>query len=134
MSSGGLALGAIVHASAGIVIEPIDLVPNLQQLRAVPHGDAELGQDRFDVERLRFGVLVRHVAHVQDQVGFDHLFQRRAKCRHQHRRQIRDESNGIGEDDAQSLRQINRPQGWIERGEQHVGGEHAALAQAIEQG
>ena len=48
----------------GIAIEPIDLVPNLQQLRAVPHDDAELGQDRFDVERLRFGVLVRHVAHV----------------------------------------------------------------------
>ena len=134
MSSCGLAFGAIVHASAGVAIESIDLVPNLQQLRAVPHGDAELGQDRFDVERLRFGVLVRHVAHVQDQVGFDHLFQRRAECRHQHGRQIRNESNGIGEDDAQSLRQINRPQGWIERREQHVGGEHAALAQAIEQG
>src|SRR5438132_14228274 len=53
MSSCGLAFGAIVHASAGIAIESIDLVPNLQQLRAVPHGDAELGQDRFDVERLR---------------------------------------------------------------------------------
>src|SRR5215472_2658252 len=58
MPPDGLAFGAIARADATVAIEPIDLVPNLDQPRAVLNCDAELGQDLFDVDRLRFGVLV----------------------------------------------------------------------------
>ena len=79
--------------------------------------DAELAQHLLDVVRLRLGVLVRHVAHVQDDVGLDHLFQRGAERRHQHGRQIGDEADGIGQDDAR-CRAAARPRAASDRASQ----------------
>ncbi len=67
--------------------------------------DVERAQHLLDVVRLRGGVLVRHVAHMQDHVGLDHLFQRRAERRDQHGRQIRDEAHGVGQDHLRAVRQ-----------------------------
>ena len=45
--------------------------------------DPDLAQHGGDVAGLGLGVGVRDIAHVQDQVGLDDLFQRRAECRDQ---------------------------------------------------
>ena len=131
--SGRLPFGEVVHALAAGGVEAIDLVPDFDDAPAVAQFDAELAQHVLDIMRLRLGIFVRHVAHVQDHVGLDHLFERGAERRHQHGRQVGDEADGVGQDDAQSLRQIDRAQRRIERGKQHVGRQHARLRHAIEQ-
>jgi hypothetical protein len=68
-------------------IEAIDLVPYFDQPRIV-RLDAETAQHVEDVRRLRGGVAVRDVAHMEDDVGFYHLFESRAECRHQHGWQV----------------------------------------------
>ena len=78
--------------------------------------------------RLRLGLLVGHVAHVQDHVGLDHLFERRAERRDQHGRQIGDEADRVGQDIRSAVRQVDRAQRRIERREQHVGRQHARAA------
>ena len=70
---------------------------------------------------------------MQDDVGLDHLFERGAEGRHQHGRQIGDEADGIGEDDAVAVRQCDRPQRRVERGKQHVGRDNARRGHAVEQ-
>ena len=131
------ALGDILQPRPFVGVEPVDLVPHLDQrllvVRIVERIDAELAQDFFDVVRLRLGVLVGDVAHMQDHVGFDHLFERGAECRDQHGRQIGDEADRVGQDDAGAVRQVDRAQGRIERGEQHVGGQHVGARHAVEQ-
>ena len=113
-------------------VEPVDLVPDLDQRRLagglVVRIDAELPQDVLHVLQLRLGVFVRDVAHVQDHVGLDHLLQRGAECGDQHGRQIGNEADGIGQDDAGAVRQIDGAQRRVERREQHVGGQHASPA------
>ena len=95
-----LAFGVIAQADTRVALEPVDLIPNLQQPSLLPAGDAQLRQYILDVQRLCFGILVRDVAYVQNQVGFDDLFERRAKRGHQRGRQIRDEADGIRQNDA----------------------------------
>src|SRR4029078_5614281 len=118
----------------GVAVQPVNLVQHTAEPRAVVRRDAELPENLFDIERLCFGVRVRHVAHVQDEVGLDDLFKCRAKRGNQHGRQIGNEADGVGQDDPQALRQLDCTQSRIEGCEQHVGGEHARLAHAIEQG
>ena len=48
---------------------------------------------------------MRDVAHVQDEVGLDHLLQRGAEGGDQRRRQIGDEADRVGQDDAPPARQ-----------------------------
>ena len=95
--------------------------------------DAELAQHDLDVVQLRFGVAMRNVAHMQDHIGLDHLLERGAEGGDQHGRQVGDEADRIGEDHARAMRQADRAQRRIERGEQHVGGQHARLRHAVEQ-
>ena len=86
-----------------------------------------------DIVRLRFRIRMRQVADMQDHVRLDHLLQRGAERRDQHGRQIGDEADRIGENDARAVRQIERAQGRIERREQHIGFEHAGARQPVEQ-
>ena len=60
--------------------------------------DAEVGQHRLHVAALRLGLGVADVAHVQDEVGLDHLLQRGAEGRDQRGRQVGDEADGVGQD------------------------------------
>ena len=101
--------------------------------RCVLRIDAELAQNILDIGQLRFGVLVRHVADVQNNVGLDHFLERGAECGDQHGRQVGDETDRVGENDARAVRQIDGAQRRVERGEQHVGREHARLRHAVEQ-
>ena len=76
--------------------------------------DAELAQHLLDVMRLRLGVLVRDVAHVQDHVGLDHLLERGAERRHQHGRQVGDEADRVGQDRC-ARRAAGRPRAASDR-------------------
>jgi hypothetical protein len=53
-----LPFGAIAQADTGVAIQPVDLVPHLDQPRAVVSRDSELPENLFDIERLCFGVRV----------------------------------------------------------------------------
>ena len=110
-------------------VEQVDLVPDLDQ-RASSGIDAELAQHSLDVVRLRLAVFVGDVAHVQDQVGLDHLLERGAEGGDQRGRQVGDEADRVGQDRLGAVRQLDRAQGRIERREQHVGGEHARRGSA----
>ena len=113
-------------------LQQVHLVPHLDHPRIVRF-DAEVLENALDVLALGFGVLVGNVAHVQDHVGLDHLFQRGAEGGDQHRRQVRDEAHGVGQHDLFAVGQLHRAQSRIERGEQHVLGEHFGARHAVEQ-
>ena len=106
------ALGEIWQPSALLGVEPIDLVPHFDQRRLVVgvvlRIDAELAKNILNVLQLRLGVLVRNVADMQDHVGLDHLLERGAEGRDQHGRQVGDEADGVGKDDARAVRQRRR--------------------------
>ena len=113
-------------------IDAVDLVPDLDDA-GIGRLDAEVAQDLSDIMGLGLGVAMGDVADMEDQVGLDHLFQRGAEGRHQRGRQVRDEADGVGQDDPVAARQDDRAQRRIEGGEQHVGREHRRAGQPIEQ-
>ncbi len=75
-----------------------------------------------------------NVAHMQDQIRPQHLFQGGAESRDQLGRQIRDEPHRVGQDHIRPVRQFHRAHGRIKRGKQHVLGHHLGPGQVIEQG
>ena len=75
---------------------------------------------------------IGYVPEMDDQIGLDHFFQRGAEGRDQMRRQVGDETDGIGQDDRRAVRQPHPAQGRVERREQHVFGEHAGAGQLVE--
>src|ERR1700730_8490565 len=66
----------VAQVLALLGVETIDLVPDFDDARPRPRIgiDAELTQHRLDVALLRFRVLMRDVADVQDNVGLHHRF------------------------------------------------------------
>ena len=76
---------------------------------------------------------MRDVADMENDVGFQHFLQRGAKRRHQLRRQVGDESDGVRQHRLAAMRQAERAQGRVQRRKQHVGGLHVGAGQAIEQ-
>ncbi len=58
--------------------------------------DPEIIENTFYVASLRLGFGVRDVPYMENEVGFNHLFQRRTKSGHQRRRQVGNEPDGIG--------------------------------------
>ena len=126
-------LALLEQLGAMIRIEFVDLVPDLDHPIAVQRIDAELGEDRLDVVGLGGGVLVGDVAHVQDQIRLDHLLERRPERRDQGGRQIRDEADGVGEDDVAAVRQTHLTQRRIEGREEEILGKDFRIRQPIEQ-
>ena len=76
---------------------------------------------------------MRDVAHVQDEIGLDHLLERGAEGGDEERRQIGDEAHRVGEDDAPAAREAHLAHGRIERGEHLIDGEHLGARDAIEE-
>ena len=70
---------------------------------------------------------------MQDEVGLDHLFQRGPEGRDQMRRQVGDEADRVRQDHRRAMRQPDPAQRRIERGKQHVFGQHAGAGQPVEQ-
>ena len=73
------------------------------------------------------------VAHMQHQIGLDHLLQRGAEGGDEHGRQIGDEAHRVGQDDAPAARQPELAHGRIERLEHLVLGGHGRAGQAVEE-
>ena len=70
---------------------------------------------------------------MDDQVGLQHFFQRGAKGGNQLGRQIRYKAHRVGKNGLAPLPQSNLAHGRVQRGEQHVLGQHFGAAQGIEQ-
>ena len=68
---------------------------------------------------------------MQDEVGLDHLLERGAEGGDQVGRQVGDEADRVGEDDLAPRRQLDRAHGRVERREQQVLGQHAALVSRL---
>ena len=127
---------AVASAVVEVVLgQEVALVPDLEQAgRALLRVDAELVQDRLDIVLLRVAVGVADVAHVQDQVGREHLFQRGAEGRDQRGRQVGDEAHRVGEDDMGARRQGQLAHGRIKGGEDLVARVDSGPGEAVEQG
>ncbi len=125
--------GDILQVFALLRIEAIDLVPDFENALPRIRIDSELAQHAIDVALLRIGVFMRDVADVENDVGFQHFLQRRAKRRHQLRRQVGDEADGVRQHRLAAKRQAERAQGRIERCKQHVGSLYVGAGQAVEQ-
>src|SRR3954453_23255328 len=67
-----LTLAQIVEPFPFVRVDAIDLVPYFDEARILGL-DPELAQNFRHVLRLRLGIAMRHVAHMQDQVRRDHL-------------------------------------------------------------
>ena len=131
--SGGRRAAIFRRFSRSSAIEAIDLVPDFENALPRIGIDAELAQHGIDVALLRIGVLMRDIADVENDIGFQHFLQRRAKRRHQLRRQVGDEADRVRQHRLAAMRQTERAQRRIERRKQHVGGLHVGAGQAVEQ-
>lgn len=95
--------------------------------------DVQLPQDGFDVVLLSFGILMRYVSDVKNDVRLDHFFQRRPKRRDQHGRKVGDEADGVGKHRLAAVRKCQCAQRGIECREQHVHGLYIGTGQTVEQ-
>ena len=117
-----------------IIAEQIDLVPDFEDVAVGGERiDAEVAEHFLDVVGLRLRLLMRDVADVQDQVGLDDFFKRGAKRGDQHRRQVRDEADGVGQNNLAGAGQFHFAHGGIERREYLVHGQHAGAGDFVEQ-
>jgi hypothetical protein len=73
-----------------------------------------------NVGLLILALRMRDVAHVYEQIGFRHGFQRRAEALNEFVREIGDETDGVAHDHGPAARHLHLTRRWIERGEEHV--------------
>ena len=89
---------ALAGAPRAATARPVDLVPHLEDAAVLARIDAELAEHLHHVLRLLLRLRRGDVADVQDEVGLQHLFERGAEGGDEHRRQIGDEADRVGED------------------------------------
>ena len=114
-------------------VQQIDLVQDFDDRPVFIGLDAEFDQNCLHVVLLGFGLVMRGIADMQDDIRLQHLFQRGAEGRDQFVRQIRDEAHRVGQDHAPPVRQAQAAHGGIERGEQEVLRHHVGMGQLVEQ-
>ena len=95
--------------------------------------DAELAENLHHVLRLLLRFRRGDVADMQDEVGLEHLLERGAESRDQHRRQVGDEADRVGEDHLLAVRQPHAAERRVERREEHVLREDVGAGQPVEQ-
>ena len=93
----------------------------------------ELAQNVLDVMLLGFGVLMRNIANMENQIRLHHLLKRRAKRSDKLGRQIGYESDGVRQHGLTAVRQRQRAQRRVEGREQHVRSLHVSARHPIEQ-
>ena len=116
---------------AGRGAERVDLVPDLDQRDILIHTKGF--EDVAHIGGLLLGFGMRNIAHMQDQIGLEHLFERRAESRDQLMRQVRDEPHRVRHDHLAPRRQRDPAHRWVERRKQHVLGHHRGPGHAVEQ-
>ena len=82
--------------AALLLANEIDLVRDLENRMGGPI-EPELGEDLLDVLALRLALRMGGVAHMHDEIGVEHVFERRAERGDQRSRQIGNEADGIDE-------------------------------------
>jgi tRNA dimethylallyltransferase len=117
----------------GVGAEQVGLVPDLPEAELVVGIDAEVGEDAAHVLGLVLGLGMGDVADVQDEVGVEHLLERRPEGRDELGGQVGDEPHGVREDDAAPRRQVDRAHRRVERGEEHVLGDNGRSGQTVEE-
>ena len=105
--------------------DAVDLVECVKHWLVV---DPELIEHCVHDASLFFPTHVARVDHVQQEVGVDDLLERRAERRHEMVRQLADEANRVGEQDAIVLAEIDLTRERVERGEQAVFNENITRA------
>ena len=113
--------------------QQVDLVPDLQD-RPRLHIQPKARQNLADVSGLGGAFGAGDVADMDDDVRLLDLFQGGPDGLDQLVRQVRDESDRVGEDRRAAVRKLQHSQGRVEGCEQHVLRHHVGLGQAIEQG
>ena len=114
--------------------QQVDLVPHFQDRPVALTVSMPRSVSTASTSRAcAVGLGMRDVAHVQDEIGLDHLFERGAEGGDQHGRQVGDEADGVGQDDAPAAREPHLAHGRIERREHLVLGEDAGAGDAVEQ-
>ncbi len=114
-------------------IQEIAFVPDLHEAAIIGGINPETGQDGIDVGTLRFGVFMRDIADMQNDVRFKYFLKSRPEGLDKHGWQVRNKSDGIGENNSPAMRQRDTAQGRIEGREKHVFGRDPGLRKPIEQ-
>ena len=115
-----------------LLAQEIDLVRDLED-RMRGTIEAELGENVLDVLALRLALRMGNIAHMHDQIGVEHILERRAERGDQRSREVGNEADRVDEIDAFAMRQADEASGGIERGEQHVLGDDTRRGEAIEE-
>ena len=96
-------------------------------------GGVDVGEDRPDGSELPFGVRVRAVHHVQDQIGAGHLLQGGAERLDELMREPPNEPDRVGQRELAAAGGRRLADSRVEGGEQGVLDEHAGPGKAVEQ-
>mmetsp|Transcript_7026 Transcript_7026/g.11375 ORF Transcript_7026/g.11375 Transcript_7026/m.11375 type:complete len:371 (-) Transcript_7026:652-1764(-) len=123
-------LGTGPHGFGLIPGQQIDLVPDLELHPVGAH--AQIRQDRSNILRLCLSLRMRDIAHVQNDICRQNLFERRAERRHQFGGQVRDKANRIRQDHLRAILKFHPAHCGIKRGKKHVLGHHIRAGQPVE--
>jgi len=111
--------------------EPVDLVEDHEDGFL---GGADLLEDGVDGADLFLGVGMADIDDVEEEIGFDDLFEGGFERLDQSVRKFADEADGVAEQDVLVGREAEAAGGGIERGEQFVLGEDLGSGDGVEQG
>src|SRR5690606_16658182 len=111
-------------------VKQVDLVVDLKNRQLIGANFTQYGHDLLD---LCVAFRLEGVDHVQQQIRVAGLFQRGPKGLNQLVRQMANETHRIRENHRTDIVQLQPTQGWVQRGEQLVGGVHVGCGQRIEQ-
>jgi hypothetical protein len=126
-------LGAGSRCREAGVIQKIALVPDLHEAAVIGGIDSKTGKYSFDVAPLRFGVFMRNIADMQNEISFKDFLERRTEGLDKHCRQVGDKANRIGQNDLTAMWKRYPAQSWIEGRKKHVFGDNRGLRQPIEE-
>ena len=93
--------------AALLLANEIDLVRDLENRMGGPI-EPELGEDLLDVLALRLALRMGGVAHMHDEIGVEHVLERRAERGDQRSREVRNEADGIDEIEAFAMRKADQ--------------------------
>src|SRR3546814_9323652 len=93
--------------------------------------DAQRAKHLFDIGGLRVAVGMGNVAHMGDEVGAKDFFQRGPERGDQLRRQVRHETDGVGQHHLVMYRQPDGPERRVERGEQQRSEVHTSELKSL---
>ena len=99
------------------IVQKIALVPDLHAAAIIGGIDPQIAKYRFNVVPLRFGIFMRDIADMQNEVGLKDFLERRPEGLDKHCRQVGNKADRIGQNDLTAMRERHLAQSWVERRE-----------------